>query len=74
MTASHKPWCSIIFAERKLTVFGLQHLLAACPCLSFLSTAMLMGGQGSIAGMTPTAKVCGMRCERLHAEVAMPAC
>lgn len=31
-------WCGIVFAERKMTVYVLQKLLAACPCLSFLRT------------------------------------
>ncbi|KAK9795892.1 hypothetical protein WJX73_009969 [Symbiochloris irregularis] len=49
-------WCGIIFAERKMTVYVLQKLLAAIPSLSFLRTGALMGAGGRLSAMAPTAK------------------
>ena len=52
------PWCGIVFAERKMSVYALQRLLSTCPCLDFLRCAALMGAGGSLAAMAPTVKVC----------------
>ena len=46
---TRRHWSGIVFAKRKLTVLALHKLICACPSLSFLRAAPLMGYGGRVA-------------------------
>ncbi|KAK9823040.1 hypothetical protein WJX81_002311 [Elliptochloris bilobata] len=47
--AAQRRWTAIVFAKRKFTALALHAMLRACPALSFLRSAPLMGYGGNVA-------------------------